>query len=115
VSHPVSPDVFSAPAAGPSAPHPRRALSEADAVEIWIGRWLRIRPIDLAQRLQCSPDQFYPIWWGKAFPASRSRAERVFRERFPAAVDRTAFGYRRIPVGPQADPRQGSLFPRLGD
>jgi hypothetical protein len=89
---------------------PRRVLTEADAVEIWIGRWLRIRPIDLARQLRCEADQFYPIWWGKAFPGSRARAEKAFRERFPNAVDSTTFSYRKIPVGPHADPRQGSLF-----
>lgn len=74
------------------------ALSEADAVEIWIGRWLRIRPKVLAERYGCHPRRLYEIWWGDRFPASRKLAERCFRERYPGLAERVSFGYRRIPV-----------------
>jgi hypothetical protein len=86
-----------------------RALTEADAVEIWISRWLRSRPIDIMQRYGCDGRRLYDIWWGKAFPGSRSRAKQAFIERYPGAAETTVFGYRRIPRG-GIDPRQTTLF-----
>lgn len=97
---------------GSQARRSGQTLTEADAIEIWIARWLRVRPIDLVRRYQCDSRRLYDIWWGKAFPAARKRAEQAFLERYPGAADRTAFGYRRIPRG-GADPRQGSLFEHL--
>jgi hypothetical protein len=90
-----------------------RSLTEADAVDIWIARWLRTRPRDLVARYHCDNRRLYDIWWGHAFPASRARAEKVFAERYPDAVERTSFGYRRIPLGKAQDPRQPGLFDLL--
>ncbi len=89
-----------------------RALTEADAVEIWIARWLRIRPKSLVQRYGCDPRRLYEIWWGERFPGARAKAEKDFRERHPGIVERTSFGYRRIPaVADKAEERrQLSLF-----
>jgi len=75
-----------------------RALTEADAVEIWIARWLRVRPKSLLQRYRCDSRRLYEIWWGERFPGSRAKAEALFRERYPGMVERTSFGYRRIPA-----------------
>ncbi len=86
-----------------------RPLTEADAVEIWIARWLRIRRKDLMARFGCDSSRLYEIWWGQRFPGSREKAAKLFRERHPGRVERTSFGYRRIPrkaatpVGVQAD------------
>jgi hypothetical protein len=91
-----------------------RALTEADAVDIWIARWLRTRPRDLVARYGCDNRRLYDIWWGHAFPASRIRAEKIFAERYPEAVERTSFGYRRIPLGKAQDPRQPGLFDAPG-
>jgi len=88
-----------------------RAISEPDAVEIWIARWLRVRVKDLLARYDCDSRRLYEIWWGERFPLSRARAEQVFRERYPGLVDRTDFGYRRIPRRPPDLPGfQLSLF-----
>jgi hypothetical protein len=89
-----------------------RALTEADAIEIWIARWLRIRPKSLVLRYGCDPSRLYEIWWGERFPSSRAKAEQEFRERYPGFVERTGFGYRRIPrVAPKDEGgRQLSLF-----
>jgi hypothetical protein len=73
-------------------------LTEADAIEIWMARWLRIRPKSLVQRYGCDPRRLYEIWWGERFPGSRAKAEKLFRERHPGIVERTSFGYRRIPA-----------------
>ncbi len=83
-------------------------LIEADAVDIWIARWLRIRLRDLVARYGCDSRRLYEIWWGERFPASRAKAEAVFRERYPALVDRTDFGYRRVPRCP-AEPGADQL------
>ena len=86
----------SAPVRATATPRP---LSEADAVEIWIARWLRVRRKELIARYGCDPRQLYAIWWGDKFPASRTRAEAAFRDRHPGLTDRVSFGYRRIPRG----------------
>ena len=75
---------------------PPRALTEADAIEIWIARWLRIRRKDLVARYGCDSRRLYEIWWGDRFPASREKAMQLFEQRHPGLVDRTQFGYRRI-------------------
>ncbi|MGE0765114.1 MAG: hypothetical protein AB7L90_01500 [Hyphomicrobiaceae bacterium] len=91
---------------------PSRVLTDADAVEIWIARWLRVRPKSLLQRYGCDSRRLYEIWWGERFPGSRAKAEALFRERYPAMVERTSFGYKRIPaVACKADEqRQLKLF-----
>lgn len=99
----------------PAAPDdgPPRALTEADAVEIWIARWLRIRRKDLMARYGCESSRLYEIWWGERFPASEAKARQAFAARYPGLVDRTAFGYRRIPRKPPQVEHQGeqlSLF-----
>lgn len=75
---------------------PRGALTENDAVDIWIARWLRIRRKDLIARYGCDSRRLYEIWWGERFPASREKAAALFQERYPGRTDRTLFGYRRI-------------------
>jgi hypothetical protein len=97
------------PAASPGPAKPR-PLSDADAIEIWIARWLRVRPIDLARRYDCDSRRLYDIWWEQAFAGSKARARKLFLERYPGAADRTDFGYRRIPRGRRDDPRQRRLF-----
>jgi len=94
-----------------AAPH---VLSEGDAIEIWIARWLRVRPRALVARYRCDSRRLYEVWWGERFPASRAKAEAIFRQRYPGLVERTSFGYRRIPVvAPEAEERrQLSLFDR---
>ena len=83
----------------PSSPH---VLTERDAIEIWIARWLRIRRKELMAQYQCGSSRLYEIWWGQRFPASREKAAKLFRERHPAMVEQTSFGYRRIPRKPLA-------------
>ena len=74
-----------------------RPLTEQDAIDIWIARWLRIRRKDMLLRYGCDPRRLYEIWWGERFPASREKAMQLFAERYPGLADRTHFGYRRIP------------------
>jgi hypothetical protein len=75
-----------------SIPPVRRPLSEKDAVEIWIARWLRIRRKDLVIRFGCDPRRLYEIWEETRFPASRVKAMALFQERHPSLVDRIDFG-----------------------
>jgi len=88
----------------------RRPLTEADAVDIWIARWLRIRPADLVRRYACDPRRLYEIWEEARFPGSRSRALDEFRRRFPGLELRINPGpHRRIPTASHLG--QLSLFP----
>ena len=83
---------------------PVRALTEADAVDIWIARWLRIRPRDLVMRYGCDPRRLYEIWQEDRFPGSRDRALAVFRERYPFLRDRIDPGpHTRISRAPHPD------------
>jgi hypothetical protein len=84
-------------------------LKEVDAVEIWIARWLKVPPRTLIQRYGCNSRRLYEIWWGQRFPASRAKAEAEFRARYPGLVDRTSYGYRRIPRAVSQD-EQMALF-----
>jgi len=88
----------------PPAPSPaRRHLSQADAIDIWIARWLRVRRKDLIARYGCDPRRIYEIWEEARFIGSRAKALALFRERYPTLTDRIDTGpHRRISrkVGP---------------
>jgi hypothetical protein len=86
---------------------PRR-LSEVDAIDIWIARWLRIRRKDLIVRYACDPRRLYEIWEEKRYAGSRDRALELFRQRYPTLLDRIDWGpHRRIPRGVPADLQPG--------
>jgi hypothetical protein len=86
-----------------------RVLSEADAIDIWIARWLRVRRKDLIARYACDPRRLYEIWEEVRFPGTRGKAIELFRERHPGLVDRIDYGrHRRIPRA--VHPDQLSLF-----
>jgi hypothetical protein len=88
-----------APTAQAGQPQPRR-LNEADAIDIWIARWLRTRRKDLIARYGCDPRRLYEIWEQKRFPASRDKALELFRQRHPGLLDRVDYGaHRRVPRG----------------
>lgn len=92
-------------------PVPRqRTLTERDAIDIWIARWLRLRRKDILERYDCDPRRLYDIWEGTRFPASRAKAKELFAERYPSLVDRIDYGnHRRIPRRPPAE-LQPDLF-----
>ncbi len=93
----------------PSRPRVR-TLSEDDAVDIWIARWLRVRRKDLIARYGCDPRRLYEIWEGRKHPAAREKALARFREAYPALQDRVDFGrHRRIPRH-VSSPDQLALF-----
>lgn len=88
----------------------KRALSETDAVDIWIARWLRIRRKDILQRYGCDPRRIYEIWEGTKHPASRAKALARFQEEYPNLMDRVDFGsHQRIPRN-EVHPDQLTLF-----
>jgi len=93
----------------PAAPPERRPLTEADAVDIWIARWLKVRRRDLVLRYGCDPRRLYEIWEEARFPGVRARAEEVFAARYPTLVGRIDFGpHRRVVRSPHPD--QLTLF-----
>ena len=88
----------------------KRALSETDAIDIWIARWLRIRRKDIVQRYGCDPRRIYEIWEGVKHPAARSKALERFRDEYPSLLDRVDFGsHQRIPRS-ETSPDQLVLF-----
>ena len=96
------------------APGARRTrLTEVDAIDIWIARWLRIRRKDLLARYGCDPRRLYEIWEGNKFPRSRAKAMEIMQERYPRQLERIDLGpHRRIARGvpPELQP---DLFERL--
>ena len=96
--HPVS--------SAKTVPH---KLTEADAIDIWIARWLRVRRIDLFGRYPCDRRRIYEIWEGVRFPGARKKAWTIFEARYPEMVDQVdASPHRRIPRGRQ--PGQLGVF-----
>ena len=86
-----------------------RPLTETDAIDIWIARWLRIRRKDILLRYGCDPRRLYDIWEQRRFSGSRDKALAVFQVRYPGLTDRVDFGpHQRIPRRPPSD-----LQPRL--
>jgi hypothetical protein len=89
-----------------------RTLTEADAVDIWIARWLRLRRKDILVRYGCDPRRLYEIWEGLRFAGSRAKAQALFAERYPSLVGQVDFSlHRRIPRALSAVPElQPDLF-----
>jgi hypothetical protein len=98
----------------PPPPAQRRALTEDDAVDIWIARWLNIRRSDLVRRYGCDPRRLYEVWEGARFPQAKDKALAVFEERHPALLDRVDFGPHRR-VSRAADPGQLCFFEVPGE
>lgn len=99
------------PIRAPSTERPRepRALTEIDAIDIWIAKWLRVRRRDLCERYGCDPRRLYEIWTQERFPAARDKARAMFAERYPALVDRIDYGrHQRLPKSEHPD--QLALF-----
>jgi hypothetical protein len=87
----------------------RRPLTESDAIDIWIARWLRLRRKDILARYGCDPRRLYEIWEETRFVGSREKARTIFEERYPTLIDRIDWGpHRRIPRA--AHPDQMALF-----
>ena len=102
-----------APEANTASPPARRSLIEADAVDIWIARWLRVRRKELLARYDCDPRRLYEIWEGKRFAGSRDKARALFVERYPGLADRIDYGrHRTVPRKPPAELQPG-LFDDL--
>ncbi len=96
-----------------SAPPPivaRRALTEADAIDIWIARWARVRRKDLLLRYGCDPRRLYEIWEERRFPGSRDEALSVVRDRYPFLLDRIDLGPHRRIAHRSPHPDQLALF-----
>ena len=98
----------------PPPPLERRPLTEDDAVDIWIARWLNIRRSDLVRRYACDPRRLYEIWEVARFPQARDKALALFEERHPSLLDRVDFGPHRR-VSRAVDRGQLSLFEPLAD
>ena len=92
-----------------SALPPPRPLTETDAVDIWIARWLRIRRKDLVKRYGCDPRRLYEIWEEARFPGARAKAIEIFRARHPGLVDRIDYG-RHQRISRTVHPDQLALF-----
>jgi hypothetical protein len=102
-----------APEAVVATPVGRRPLAEADAVDIWIARWLRVRRKELVARYGCDPRRLYEIWEEKRFAGSRDKARALFAERYPALADRIDYGcHRTVPRKPPPELQPG-LFDGL--
>jgi hypothetical protein len=85
-----------------------RPLTEADAIDIWIARWLRIRRKDLLARYGCDPRRLYEIWEQKRFSRSRAKAVELFAARYPGLTDRIDFGpHRSVPRRPPPELQPG--------
>jgi hypothetical protein len=65
-----------------------RALTEADAIEIWIARWLRVPQRQMLARYGCDARRFYEIWEETRFIGSRAKALDALRLRYPTSMDR---------------------------
>ena len=87
-----------------------RPLTEEDAINIWIARWLRVRRCDLIRRYGCDPRRLYEIWGEDRFPGSRAKAMAAFRDRYPALIDRVDPGPHRRVASRSLHPDQLVLF-----
>jgi hypothetical protein len=98
------------PEPAPPAFNTARPLTENDAIEIWIAKWLRVRRKDLIARYDCDPRRIYEIWEGVRFPRAREKALAQFSTRYPqlaGAIDSSH--HKRLPLKTRS-PDQLNLF-----
>ena len=88
---------------------PVKALTEVDAVDIWIKRWLRIRVTDIRKHYGCDSRRLYEVWEQTKHPAARAKAEVLFRQRHPGIVDRIDYGA-HVRISKEEHPDQLGLF-----
>lgn len=89
---------------------PGTPLTEADAIDIWIARWLNVRRIEIVRRYACDPRRIYEIWEGRRFANAREKALERFRATHPGLAGQIDFSHhRRIPRVPEPE-RQLDLF-----
>lgn len=67
--------------------HPKRRLTEGDAVRIWIARARRLKVRDIATEMGCDTRRLYEIWTGARFPAAREKAIAELRQSAPALAE----------------------------
>jgi hypothetical protein len=92
------------------APKPAvKSLTETDAVDIWIKRWLKIRVTDIQKLYGCDSRRLYEVWEQTKFPAARAKAETLFRQRYPTIVDRIDYGAHKR-ISKDESPNQLGLF-----
>jgi hypothetical protein len=88
----------------PPAKVARRPLTEADAIDIWVARWLRVPRKELLRRYACDPRRLYEIWEGTHFPGSRAKALERLAQKHPWLLERIDPGaHRRIAKTPHPD------------
>lgn len=88
---------------------PAMPLTEDDAINIWIARWIKVRPSELVKRYGCDPRRLYEIWEEARFPGTRGKALAEFARRYPGLDARIDPGpHRRVPK--TIHPDQMSLF-----
>jgi hypothetical protein len=76
----------------------RRPLTEADAIDIWIARWMRVPRKALLARYGCDPRRLYEIWEETRFAGARAKALERLREMYPGLLERIDPGtHRRVP------------------
>lgn len=103
------PQTESAPSGAARTRAGQRRLTEADAVDIWIARWLRLPRKEIRRRYDCDARRIYEVWSGERFPAAKARAWALFAERYPQLVDRVDTGHHRT-LHPNACDGQLTLF-----
>ena len=86
-----------------------RVLTEDDAIEIWLARWLKTPRKVIVSRYACDARRIYEVWEGRRYPLSRAKALERLRALHPSLPAQTDVSrHRRIPRGQH--PSQLSLF-----
>ena len=76
-----------------------KLITEHDAIDIWIARWLRVRRKDLLARYNCDPRRLYEVWQGERMIAK--------------AMGTFKFLKRARPVRPTTDAASAAAAPHL--
>ncbi len=87
---------------------PGSPISEADAIDIWIARWLKVRRKHIVARYGCDPRRIYEVWEGTRHPASRAKALALLEAQYPGLSRQVDVScHRRIPVRGRAEGQLG--------
>jgi len=87
-----------------------RPLTEDNAIEIWIARWLRVPRKELIARYDCDPRRLYEIWEGVRFPNAREKALAAFSTRYPQLVGNVDCSHHKRLPSRTRSPDQLNLF-----
>ncbi|MGS4887180.1 hypothetical protein [Roseibium sp. MB-4] len=87
-------------------------LTEQEAINGTIERWLGAKVRDLSSKYDVDPRRWYEVWRGEAYPNARSQAYEILADKYPEIAKETdpSFLKPKFKMVPRGDSKQLDFF-----